>query len=499
MAGKMFASLANRSYRTWFIGALIANIGVWMQATAQNWIVLSELSDGNATAVGITMALQFGPQLLLVPITGVVADKFDRRIVQMVTRATSVVLALGLGTLLILDLAVLWHAYAFALALGVVNAFDTPARQAFVSDIVPKQLLPNAVALNSASFNSARLIGPAVAGVGIVVFGSGWIFIVNAICFLAVIISLLMVPSRAHDAATTNPRQSVNDDTKVTEAVSKPGFAAAFAYLRTRPDLIVIFVMVFIIGTFGMNFQIYASTMAVEFGHAAAEFGLLSSMMAIGSLAGALLSARRAQARMRMVIIAASGFGLVALVATFMPAYIFFALTMVGLGYFTSTMLTTANGFVQSTTHDRVRGRVLSLYFAILMGGTPIGAPLVGAAADAWGARWSVGIAAIAGVLAGLVGVMWLVIKRGLRIHVRRSGLSVTHVGRPRAGERPETQTQSLTAPVSVLRRDEVEGLGILEDEPVQDDPEPSPKKHWSEYRDDVPETVAEDPDQTKP
>ncbi len=220
----MFRSLRNRNYRVWFIGAFISNIGVWMQGTAQSWVVLTELTDNDAFAVGMTMALQFGPQLVLVPITGTVADRFDRRKVQLWTRVISVGIAVSLGTLLLLDIAHLNHLLGFALALGIINAFDTPSRQAYVSDLVPRSLLPNAVALNSASFNSARLIGPAVAGLMIAAIGSGWVFIVNGFAFIAVIISLLMVPStkrlprRKTSFLTPLPRKSSENKTACLEA-----------------------------------------------------------------------------------------------------------------------------------------------------------------------------------------------------------------------------------------------------------------------------------------
>lgn len=168
-----FRSLSVRNYRLWFVGALISNIGGWMQGTAQNWVVLTELTDNNATAVGITMALQFGPQLILVPWSGAVADRFDRRKVLILTQWLLMLLAAGLGVMLLLGIAELWHLYAFALGLGLVNAFDMTARQAYVSDLVEADNLSNAVALNSALFNSARLVGPAVAGVLIAVVGSG--------------------------------------------------------------------------------------------------------------------------------------------------------------------------------------------------------------------------------------------------------------------------------------------------------------------------------------
>lgn len=439
----MFRSLGIRNYRVWFLGALVSNVGAWMQATAQNWVVLTELSDNDAIAVGITMALQFGPQLLLVPVSGAVADRFDRRRVLAVTQSLLMLLALGLGLLLVFGQAELGHLYAFALALGVVNAFDTPARQTFVSDLVGTEHLSNAVALNSASFNSARLIGPAVAGVLIAVVGSGWVFLINAVSFIAMLLALAAIRMPRHRVTPASARES-----QLTQ------LAAGFRYVARRHDLLVIFIVVFLIGTFGMNFPVYSSTMAVEFGRGAGEYGLLSSILAVGSLAGALLVARRPAARFRAVIIAAGGFGLASLVSALMPTFWTFAVTLVALGYCTATMLSTANGFVQTTTDPRVRGRVLSLYFAVLMGGTPIGAPVVGALADAFGPRWSLGAASFAGFLACAIGVGWLIVERRLRVRVgpgRR--LIITHAGRPGEGAVSDGPIETLTAPVSVLRR----------------------------------------------
>ncbi|MFV0435268.1 MAG: MFS transporter [Leucobacter sp.] len=438
----MFRSLSVRNYRIWFGGALVSNIGAWMQTTTQNWVVLTELTDNNAAAVGATMALQFGPQLLLVPFSGAVADRFDRRKVLLVTQSLLMLLAAGLGLLLITGVAQLWHLYAFALALGVVNAFDTTSRQAFVSDLVGPTQMSNAVALNSASFNSARLVGPAVAGVLIAIVGSGWVFMINAVSFIAVLGALMLIrlPSR--------PRPKGPRESQLRQ------LSAGFSYVRGRHDLLVIFVMVFLVGAFSMNFPVISSTMAVEFGRGASDYGLLSSILAIGSLSGALLSARRPEARMRVVIIAVGGIGLVSLVAALMPTFWTFAATLVFFGLAISTMLTTANGFVQTTADPRVRGRVLALYVAVLMGGTPIGAPLVGAAADALGPRSTLIISALAGFAAFGIGLAWLFTERRLRFHHDR-GLhwQVTHVGRPGVEDDPGQQLETLTAPISVLRR----------------------------------------------
>ncbi len=438
----MFRSLSVRNYRIWFGGALVSNIGAWMQATAQNWVVLTELTHTDAVAVGITMALQFGPQILLVPVSGAVADRFDRRRVLMVTQSLLMLLALGLGLLLISGAAELWMVYGFALALGTVNAFDTPARQSFVSDLVGPAQLSNAVALNSASFNSARLIGPAVAGLLIAVVGSGWVFIINSVSFLAVLGALWAIRLPKHD------RLGAGSGSYGSQ------LAAGFRYVWRRHDLLVIFAMVFVIGTFGMNFPVVSSTMAVEFHRGAGEYGVLSSILAIGSLTGALLAARRPAARLRVVVLSAGGFGAASLIAALMPSFWTFAATLVLLGFSTATLLTTANGFVQTTSDPAVRGRVLSLYFAILMGGTPIGAPIVGAIADAFGARWTLGVAAIAGAISFGIGVVWLLTERRLRVHYDRDHrFRVTHAGRPGLGDDPGAQSETLTAPIEVLRR----------------------------------------------
>ncbi|WP_017793617.1 MFS transporter [Leucobacter salsicius] len=440
----MFRSLTGRNYRIWFAGALLSNVGGWMQSTAQNWVVLTELSDNNASAVGVTMALQFGPQLLLVPFSGAVADKFDRRKVLMVTQSLLMLCAAALGVLLVTGVAELWHVYGFALALGVINAFDATSRQAFVSDLVAGDQLSNAIALNSASFNSARLVGPAVAGILIAAVGSGWVFIINAVSFLAVLVALSFI----------RPAHRVPDTTQEREG-QLAQLAAGFRYVRHRQDLLVIFLMVFVLGAFSMNFPIIASTMAVEFGRDATDYGLLYSMLAIGSLTGALLVARRPVPRMRAVIAAAGGIGVVSLVSAFMPSFWAFGGSFVFLGFSTATLLTTANGFVQTTAAPQVRGRVIALYIAVLMGGTPLGAPLVGAAADGLGARSTLVISALAGFVAFLVGAVWLVTARKLRFH-RGVGwrLQITHAGRPGLGDDPREQVESLTAPLEVLRRE---------------------------------------------
>ncbi|MEV8220115.1 MFS transporter [Microbacterium sp. NPDC077391] len=402
----MFRSFRNVNYRTWFLGGVISNIGGWMQATAQDWVVLTELTDNDATAMGVTMALQFGPPLVLVSMTGWVADRFDRRKVLLCTQTALMLLALGVAALLLTGVMTLPLMFVFAAAFGVANAFDAPARQAFVSDMVSLEDTSNAVALNSAAFNMARLVGPAVGGILIVLLGSGWVFVANAVTFLAMIVALTLI--------------RVNELTPRVKGRRGGGLGEGFRYVWRRPDLMVVFVMVFLIGAFGMNFPIFASTMALEFGRDADGYGLLSSVLAIGSLAGALLAARRDRARVRVLVMAAGGFGVASLVSAAMPSYVTYAAVLVLVGFSTVSMLTTANGYVQTTTDAALRGRVLALYMAVIMGSTPVGAPIAGWIVDTFSARTAIAVGGIAGIVAFGIGVGWMLWSGRLHRHEGR-------------------------------------------------------------------------------
>lgn len=402
----MFRSFRNINYRIWFLGALVSNVGGWMQATAQDWVVLTELTNQDATAVGITMALQFGPPLFLVSVAGWVADRFDRRNVLLFTQAVLLLLAVGIATLLLTDNMTLHLMYAFALGFGIINAVDAPARQAFVTDMVSREDASNAVALNAASFNLARLLGPAVGGILILLVGTGWVFVINAGTFLIMIAALLFIR-----------RELLLPSVRGTQ---RGGFAEGFRYLGKRGDLITIFVMIFMISAFGMNFPIYASTMALEFGRGADGYGLLSSVLAIGSLAGALIAAQRARARMRVIIIAAGGYGVAALIASIMPNYVTFAVALIAVGFATVTLLTTANGYVQTTTDNALRGRVLAVYMAVIMGATPIGAPTAGWIVDTFGPRAALIFGGTMALVAFTIGLVWT-LRSG---RVRRSATS---------------------------------------------------------------------------
>ena len=400
----MFRSLSGFNYRIWFAGALVSNVGTWMQRTAQDWIVLTELTDNDAVAVGITMALQLGPQLLLVPWSGLIADRFDRRKLLITTQVLMALLGAGLGIMVITGLAELWHVYAFALGLGIVSAIDAPARQAFVSELVSEKNLPNAVALNSASFNAARLLGPAVAGLLTVAVGAGWVFLINAVTYAATLASLALLRRGELRKAPRAPRG--------------PGqLVDGFRYVARRPDILAVMAVIFIVSTFGMNFPIFSSTMAsVEFHHGAGEFGVLSSVLAIGSVTGALLAARRERPRIRTVVLSSAAFGVSCVIAAVMPTFETFAVSLILVGFTAITLMTTANGVVQTTTSPVMRGRVMALYLAIFVGGTPLGAPIVGLVANAWGPRWALGVAALSGFVAAIVGIVWLLASKRVSV-----------------------------------------------------------------------------------
>jgi MFS family permease len=396
-----FRSLRNANYRIWAAGALVSNIGTWMQRIAQDWLVLTQLTAHNATAVGVVMALQYGPHLLLLPFTGYAADLFDRRKLLLATQFGMGVLAASLGVLTITGAIQLWEVYVMALVQGCITAFDAPARHSFVSELVGEADLSNAVALNSTSFNAARMIGPAAAGLIIAAVGSGWAFLINAASFVAVLGSLtLLRVDDLHRSARATP--------------TRGGLIDGFRYVWRRADLKTILVMLFLVGTFGMNFPIFISTMSVSVFHVGAgEYGLLMSIMAIGTIAAALLAAGQETPRFVRLVAGAAFFGLGCGLAAVMPGYWLFGGTLVIIGVSALTFSNSTNSLMQLATEPAMRGRVMAMRLAVALGGTPIGAPIVGWVADHFGPRWSLGVGAAAGLAAAIVGLFHVVRRRG--------------------------------------------------------------------------------------
>ena len=400
----VFRSLRGFNYRVWVAGAFVSNVGTWVQRTAQDWLVFTQLTHHDASAVGLVMALQFGPQLLL-PWTGFAADHFNQRKLLIATQAAMGGLALALGILTVAGTVQLWHVYIFAFLFGCAAAFDVPVRQTFVAELVGDEDLHNAVALNSTSFNTARMIGPAVSGLCIAATGTGWAFVINGASFVAVLISLAFLRiAELHPSARAGH--------------AKGSFTEGLRYVWNRPDLKAILVMLFLIGTFGLNFPIFISTMAVGVFHADARgFGLLSSIAAIGTVAGAFLGAGRDKPRFSLLLIGAGVFGFGCALAAIAPNYWFFAGALVVIGVAALTFTNTTNSLMQLSTEPAMRGRVMALRVGIGLGGTPIGAPMVGWIANHFGPRWSLGVGAAAGFAAALVAVYALT-RRGPRREV---------------------------------------------------------------------------------
>ncbi len=395
-----FTSFRYRSYRLWFAGALVANTGTWMQRVAQDWLVLTVLSADSGLAVGVVTGLQFLPILLLTPYAGLVADRLPRRLLLMVTQSAMGVLAVALGVLVLAGVAELWMVDVFALLLGVAAAFDGPVRQTFVAQLVPPEVLSNAVALNSGSFNAARMLGPALAGLLFAAVGPGWVFVANGVSFGATVVALLVM--RARDLLPM-PRT----------ARARGQLRAGLAYVRGHHPILPIIVLVGVVSAFGLNFQLTSAVMArTEFGLGPEQYGLLGTLLAAGAVLGALVAARREHPSLRVVLAAALGFGAMMAGQALAPRAGWYAAACVPLGFFSLTMLTSANATVQLATDPALRGRVMALYMSVFLGATTVGSPVVGWIAEAWGPRWSVAVGAVAtvatagvlGVRAGLVG-----------------------------------------------------------------------------------------------
>jgi MFS family permease len=376
-----FRALHNPNYRRYLAGSVVSNTGTWMQRVAQDWLVLS-LPGTGGTELGITTGLQFLPILLLSPYAGVVADRFPKRALLQLTQLSMAVASLALGAVAVSGHVEVWMVYVLAFVFGVGTAFDNPTRQSFVSEMVSRDELTNAVGLAGASFNVARLVGPAAAGLLIGLGGggvtaSGWVILLNGVSYFAVIWQLRHMDVRLLNSPELRGRS--------------PGMLLeGLRYVRSQPTMMMILVLVFFAGTFGMNFQLTSALMATQvYGKGASEFGVLGSAVAIGSLSAALLAARRPRIRLRLLVGAAAGFGVAEIVAGLLPTYLSFALFAPVIGLCTITLLNSANATMQLASAPELRGRVMALYMTVVMGGTPLGSPLIGAIGEHFGARWT--------------------------------------------------------------------------------------------------------------
>ena len=395
-----------RNFRIYAAANLGSLTGTWIQRIGQDWLVL-QLSGDSGVALGLITALQFGPSLLLSMYGGVLADRYDKRRLLIVTQALMGVLALVLGILVATDAIALWHVFVLAGGLGAVSAVDAPVRQAFVSEMVGPGLLANAVSLNSTIFNGARLVGPAVAGL-LIAAASGDTapaFFVNAASFAFTIAALAGM--RAGELRPSPP-----------VARARGQLREGLAYTWAHPDLVLAMALAFVVGTFGFNYQVTIALMARErFDLGAEAFGLLSTFFAVGSLTGALLSTRRsARPRQRFLVISAVVFGLLTVVAGLMPGYASFAVMLVPTGAAALVFSVANNSFVQLGVDPQMRGRVMALYFMCFLGGTPVGAPLIGLISEHLGAPWGLILGGAVCVVAGLAA--GVVLSRGRRVRL---------------------------------------------------------------------------------
>jgi MFS family permease len=410
--GGAFAALTSRSYRIYLAGQSLANTGTWMQSIAQDWLIF-DLTRSSA-AVGVTMALQFLPILLLGLAAGGVADRFSKRRILLTTQALNAAAAAALAVITLAGTARPADVYAFALLSGLVFAFDSPARQAFVGEITSADRLRAAIALNAAVFQATRLIGPAIASLLIVTAGTGWVFAVNAACYLGPTIGLLRLADTVPARAGARPPQAQH-----------PGaLRAAVRYVRGRPDIVRTIFLVGMLGTFGLNFPIVLTAMAASaFGGGASLYGLFNLVLAVGSAAGALLAGAYARPRPRVLVLSAAVFGLLQVTAAIAPGLPVFLPLLAAMGFANLAFQAMANASVQLSVGPDLRGRVMGLYMLVFIGGTPIGAPVIGALTNHLGARAGMATCGAVPVLAAIV--VAVLVRHGHATRMPRASASV--------------------------------------------------------------------------
>ena len=402
-----FASMRYVNYRYWFVASLIASTGAWLQRVAQDWYVLTVLTDHDSGQVGIVTALQFLPIILFSASAGVLADRIPGRRLLQCTQAGVGLVSLVMGLVVLTGTGELWHQYILAFVSGTISAIDTPARQAFVGELVPPDKMANAVALNATAFHAARLIGPASAGLFIDWWGVGPVFLIDAGMFAAPIIALFLMRGDRLYPRTLVPR-------------ARGQLREGIAYVRGRTDICIILVTIFVVSALGMNFQLTSALMATTvFGKSAGSFGVLSTFMALGSILGSTAVARRTP-RLRAILMGAAFYGTAEILLGLSPSYWWFAVLAVPTGYGMLTMNTSANALMQTRTDPDKRGRIMALYSLVYLGATPIGSPIIGRIGALFGARWAILVGGIASLSIAVACGVWAMIHWKARV-VRRS------------------------------------------------------------------------------
>nr|WP_261388224.1 MFS transporter [Arthrobacter alpinus] len=419
-----FSSLKIRNYRIFASANLLAVIAVWMQRVAQDWMVL-ELS-GSVTAVGITVFMQFIPSLVLMPLGGILADRYSKRLILMISQSAAGILAAIMAVLALTGHLEVWHIYVIAFVLGLVVVADQPARQVFVNELVGPRQLRNAISLNSSIFQMGGMVGPAVSGVLIMAVGGGWAFAANALACTITVISLSRI--RTNELVQMPPVKR-----------AKGQLMEGVRYALHKPTIVFPAIMAAVFAVFGLSLAVLMAAYANNvFDVGAGGYGLLNTLVALGALGGALASTRFATLRLRSVMMAAGAYGVVLMIASTAPSMASFGAVMVVAGFCSLLFLTSANQLVQMSTNVSIRGRVMSLYIMVLIGGQALGGPLMGWLAEHWGVQWAMlvagGMPALAAVVIGLV-----LAKRGqltLKVNLRSARRLVFIV--PRAtGQEP--------------------------------------------------------------
>jgi MFS family permease len=405
-----FASLRIRNFRLFAASQLLSNSGAWMQRIAQDWLVLT--LTNSPMAVGVTTAMQFAPMLLFGLLGGVIADRYPKRRLLLITQSIACLLAFALAALSLSHVVTVWQVWVIAFFLGLDTVVDNPTRQLFVNEMVGPRYLRNAISLNSSVFQLGGLVGPAVSGVLINAVGGGWAFAINAVTYLPVIATLLMIDRNALTTTAPAPRAARQ-------------LREGLAYVRARPRLVWPIVLVGFVGSIGLNMPIVLSAYAKNvFHNGASGYGLFNSMIAFGSMAGALRSAGRPNSRLRSIVAAAAVFGSLEAATSMAPSVILFTGLLIFVGAAALTFLTAANATVQTDTEQAIRGRVMSLYMMVLIGGTPIGGPLVGWVTERVGVRAAMFGCGIVPALAALVIAAVIGRRAGYRLRVDRRFLT---------------------------------------------------------------------------
>lgn len=403
----MFASMAVPNYRIYFLGTLTGNLGQWMARTALSWLVLVILTDGNASALGIVTAINFAPILLLTPWAGALADRIPKRRIMIAALGLQAVDAVILSTLVLTGSARLWQVFTIAALDGIAGSFYNPAMQSFIAEIVPLSQLPNAISLNSASFNGARLLGPGIGGLLIALVGTGWVMAINVGCFAFLIACLLAMRT---DQLHPSP-----------PATDKGGVRDGFRYVRHRKDLVLLLGIGMMMGTFGFVFNISDAVMATQaFGRGSGEYGMLGSLMGIGAFVAALGAARRTP-RLRYVELALVVYVVAMTASVFAPNYTVFALLKIPVGWGAICTLIVANSMVQTSVSPQMRGRVMSLWALFVLGGVPLVSPLVGWLGDVLGPRATVAFGAISIAVTFVVVTTYIMRTDSLRVRFDRT------------------------------------------------------------------------------